>query len=182
MSTEYANDAPPSAYEMGTLGFALAHHNAFEKYVALRVHGVHSHEAFRRVFPYEWWCSSNGFERANNVEFNPWVISKLRDALANVNPADLWNPRLAVHEMLSLSRDPYAKDSTRLGAMKELNVLLNITVVDEKGKTKAGRSLDDFYRDLAKQIDISESGGVDGASADEPAQTNTAIQTEEGAK
>ena len=146
---------------MGGLAFALANHEQFAKYVQMRVHGVHSHAAFRRLFPQDWFDGSNGYARANAVEFNPWVISKLRDELATVNPAALWNPRLAVHEMLSLARDPYAKEQARLGAMKELNVLLNITVVDENGKTKPGKSLDDFYRDLAM-------GGDGEPVADEP--------------
>lgn len=166
-------DSPPASAEMATLGFALTNAEAFDKYIKLRVHGMHSHFAFKNVFPLEWVGGSNGPDRVNAVEFNPYVISKLRDSIALANPAELWNPRISVHEMLCLARDPFAKDSSRLGAMKELNVMLNITVVDENGKTKAGRSLDDFYNDLAAQ-QASANGETNPA--------NPGPATEEGAK
>ena len=141
----------PSPTELGNYAFAVANSDLFDKYVMLRVHGIHSVIAFKRVFPSNWDEDSNAHLRRAAIEFNPYVVSKLRDMLAVVAVGDLWNPRLSVHEMLSLARDPYAKDATRLGAMKELNIMCNITIVDENGKTKAGRSLDDFYNDLAHE-------------------------------
>lgn len=173
MSSEYYDDeAPPSPIEMGTLSFATAHYDLFTQYVELRVHGVHSHEAFRRVFPFAWFEGSNGFARANAVEFNPQTISRLRDAIANVKPSTLWNPNLAIHAMLSLAQDPFAKDNTRLGALKELNVLCNIIIVDENGKSRAGRSLDDFYRDLDAKASRSEAAKKDPADAQTPTEAN----------
>lgn len=179
MSIEHDLEYMPSTQEMGTLSFALANVEVFNQYIELRVNGIHSHEAFRRTFPYSWYESSNGFGRANAVEFNPYTISRLRDILATIDPASLWNPRLAVHEMLCLARDPYAKETARLGAMKELNVLLNITVVDEKGKTRAGRSLDDFYRDQSKRLNGDAGSAVDESEA-QPEESKPI--TEEGAK
>lgn len=176
-------DSPPSASEMGRLGFALTNAETFDKYIKLRVHGVHSAQAFRNTFPHEWYDGSNGPSRVSAVEFNPYVISRLRDAIAVINPSELWNPRISVHEMLSLARDPFAKDSSRLGAMKELNIMLNITVVDENGKTKAGRSLDDFYNDMTQQGAIVGGGSGDGATPEaQPAQNDSETPTQEGAK
>lgn len=169
----YEDETAPAASEMGKLGFALMNVELFDKYVKLRVHGIHSMTAFRNVFPIDWMDNSNGPSRVNNVEFNPYVISKLRDALAVINPAELWNPKISVHEMLSLARDPYAKDSSRLGAMKELNILLDITVVDENGKTKKGRSLDDFYTDM-ETITASGPGNAESDATPKPAQDNSA--------
>lgn len=165
---------------MGTLSFALANVEVFNKYIDLRVHGVHSHEAFRRAFPLDWYENANGFARTNSVEFNPYTISRMRDTLATVDPATLWNPRLAVHEMLCLARDPYAKEAARLGAMKELNVLLNITVTDEKGKSRAGRSLDDFYRDLGSKASGDAGSAAELETQAQPANSET--HTEEGAQ
>jgi hypothetical protein len=168
-------DSPPAAAEMAALSFALTNTEAFDKYIKLRVYGMHSHWAFKNVFPLEWVNGSEGPSRVNAVEFNPYVISKLRDAIAAANPNELWNPRISIHEMLSLARDPFAKDSSRLGAMKELNVMLNITVVDENGKTKAGRSLADFYNDVNAQAPAQTDGGETNPATSGPA-------TEEGAK
>ena len=167
---------------MGKLAFALMNVETFDKYIKLRVHGIHSMTAFRNVFPLDWMDNSNGPARANNVEFNPYVISKLRDALATINPAELWNPKISVHEMLSLARDPYAKDSSRLGAMKELNILLDITVVDENGKTKKGRSLDDFYIDLSSLTEGGPGNAAGGALPVQPAQDDSPPNKQDGAK
>ncbi|WP_217478297.1 hypothetical protein, partial [Staphylococcus aureus] len=63
---------------------------------------------------------------------------------------DLWNPKTALHELLQMVRDPTVKDSSRLSAIKELNVLAEITFVDESGKTRVGRGLADFYASEAE--------------------------------
>lgn len=141
---------------LGRVGCALHNHEIFDAYVELRLHGFHSTIAFRQAF-----IDCDGmarrdadnlfYERVNYVEFNPYVTGKLRDRIAQVKASELWNTNIALHEILALARDPVAKDATRLNAMKELNVLVGITVVDENGKTKAGRSLEDFYRDLANE-------------------------------
>ncbi|USE80765.1 hypothetical protein NDR89_13500 [Cupriavidus gilardii] len=57
-----------------------------------------------------------------------------------------WNPGMAMLKRGQISDDVTLKESVRLAAMKEPNVIWGITVVDEAGKTKAGRSLEDVYR------------------------------------
>ncbi|AWD92473.1 hypothetical protein [Xanthomonas phage Carpasina] len=144
--------------EMSKLSFAIAHDTEYNRYTELRVHGFHSSVAFRQAFPLEMSEGSLGIGRMLAVEFNPYVVSRLRDRLAEVKPQDLWNPNIAVHEIISLARDPFAKEASRIAAMKELNVMLSITIVDENGKTRSGRSLEDFYRDSGKAEQEPETG------------------------
>ncbi|XAO36781.1 hypothetical protein WP1_142 [Pseudomonas phage WP1] len=53
-------------------------------------------------------------------------------------------------ELLQVVRDPTVKDSSRLPAIKELNVLAEITFVDEPGRTRVGRGLAGFYASEAE--------------------------------
>lgn len=167
MHNTFTLDLDTDVDNLGQVGCALHNREIFDAYVALRLHGFHSNNAFRQAF-----SECNGItrrdadnlfhERVNRVEFNPYVTSKLRDSIAKAKASDLWNPNIAVHEILSLVRDPIAKDATRLNAMKELNILVGIVIVDENGKTKLGRNLDDFYRENGIDEDGNAIAGADG--------------------
>jgi hypothetical protein len=135
--------------------YALMHADYYDAYVELRLHGIHSVRAMQQCFPPQLWQRdiAEAWRNRMAVEFNPYTVQKLRDAIASTPVSKLWNPKLAIHHLLSLAQDIEAKDSSRLGAMKELNVMCNITVVDENGKTKAGRSLADFYRAVEQEIE-----------------------------
>lgn len=146
MASDYDLATPQ---EMASIDFARDNFVVFNRYIELRLHGVYSVTAFRRSFPPQYAGDHSLMLRmADAVEFNPYVISKLRDRISEVPATDLWNAKIAIHEFVSLARDPTAKDTARLGAMKELNILCQITVIDENGKTRLGSSLDDFYRDV----------------------------------
>lgn len=140
-------------YTLCQLTFAVANKDVYDRYTEMRLHGYHSSVAFRTCFPPELTIGNDMWANMFAVEFNPYVVSRLRDLIAKAKASELWNPNISIHEFLSLARDPNAKDSSRVAAMKELNVMLDITVVDEHGKTKKGRSLDDFYRSLAPSED-----------------------------
>lgn len=153
MHDSFQLDLDTDVQNLGRVGCALHNHEVFDAYVELRLHGIHSTSAFRQAFSECDGITSRSadnffFDRVNAVEYNPYVTGRLRDRLAVVKPQELWNTNIAINEILSLARDPMSKCSTRLNAMKELNVLIGIVVIDENGKTKAGRSLDDFYRDV----------------------------------
>jgi hypothetical protein len=138
---------PPKMF--GDQKFAEMNRDIFDKYVEYRVRGYHSHVAFRRVFG-EDYMDSVSHIRIEMTEHNPYYQAKFKQRLEQIKIDELWEAKTAVHELISMARNPFAKDSTRLNAMKELNILVGITVVDENGKTKAGRSLADFYENLSK--------------------------------
>lgn len=114
----------------------------FDRYVEARLKGTHQNLAFRQAFG----DLDDIQKRAMFCEFNPWVSEQFELRLAAMKPEQLWSPNRAVHSVLSMARDPFAKCSTQLAAMKELNVMCNITIIDENGKTRAGRTLADFYK------------------------------------
>jgi hypothetical protein len=145
MSDDYL--APPKVF--GERSFAELNSDLITQYVEYRIHGQHPHVAFRRVFG-EDYMDSVSHVRIELLEHNPYFKEHFARRLSEVKIDDLWNTRIAINGLMAMSRNPYAKDSTRLNAMRELNILTNIVVVDENGKTKAGRSLDDFYEKVAE--------------------------------
>lgn len=133
------------ASQFGDPEFAKLNPDYFNEYVAYRVHGYHPHVAFRRVFGEEQ-LGSNGHLKVDEIEHNPWVRAEVKRRLASAQASELWNERISIHELLNMARNVFAKDNTRLAAIKELNVLYGITVTDEKGNTRRGMSLDEFYK------------------------------------
>ncbi len=136
---------PPSMF--GDRAFAELNTEQFDAYVEYRVRGYHSHVAFRRVFGEEYMDNTSHI-RIELTEHNAYVRAKFKERLAAIKVEELWDTKTSLNELLSMARNPFAKDSTRLNAMKELNIMVGIVVVDENGKTKAGRNLSDFYDNL----------------------------------
>jgi len=145
---------PPFLF--ATEEFAIVHRDLFDQYIEYRIHGYHTSTAFKRVFGAENY-DGNAHIRIENMEHNPYYKSRFAQRLNEVKTTELWNTKISLNELLSSARNPFAKDSVRLNAIKELNIMCGITVVDESGKTKAGRSLEDFYRMEAGQDALPES-------------------------
>lgn len=119
----------------------------FDKYIALRVQGTDSRTAFIRVFgidhlPQE---AQGIHRRLEGIESTDYFNTHFDAALEATPVAKLWNPKRSLNELLCLVKGPLVKDSVKLNAVKELNIMVGIVIVDENGKTKAGRSLADFY-------------------------------------
>lgn len=131
--------------QFGDPEFAKLNPEYFNEYVTYRIHGYNANVAFRRVFGDEH-LGTQGHLKIEEMEHNPWVRSEIKRRLAEIKQSELWNERTAIHELLTMARDPYAKDTVRLAAVKELNVLYGITITDDKGVTRRGMSLDEFYQ------------------------------------
>jgi hypothetical protein len=123
------------------LDFAELNSEAFDAYIEYRVKGQHAQSAFVRVFGED----THSHIICEYIEHNPYYHRQFKKRLKEIKVEELWNDKMAISELLATARNPYFKDSTRLNAIKELNILIGITVVDENGKTKQGRSLSDFY-------------------------------------
>ena len=119
----------------------------YDKYIALRVQGHSAHVSFLRVFGKDHWPDSGqqGHARLEAIESTEYFNTHFDAALEKISVKDMWNPKRALNELLCVVRGPYVKDSTKLNAIKELNIMVGIVIVDENGKTKAGRTLADFY-------------------------------------
>jgi len=127
--------------------FALNNIELFDEYIKRRIEGESSYVAFRIAFGEEFVGDNFVQARIYGIERNPYFVNHFKKRLEATKLSDMWNPKVAVHNLLMMARDVLAKESARLGAMKELNLITRLVVIDESGKSKAGRSLADFYAD-----------------------------------
>ncbi|SAK95253.1 hypothetical protein AWB78_05321 [Caballeronia calidae] len=122
--------------------FDPALRQAYDKYVDNLMRGADKGEAAMRA-----GVSMNGWQEwVRGAETDPYVIQLMKERLEALNVHELWNDKLAV---LTLRRivENAVKSSDQLNAAKELNVLLNITEVDEAGRTRKVPTLEDLYPD-----------------------------------
>lgn len=142
--------------EARTEEFAEDHPFWFDAYVELRVRGTSAQIAFKRVFPNDVTLCPQWPRFLEAVEYNQYTQRRINERLNELSASDLWNPKTSLFELIQIAKDPFAKDTARLGAIKELNVMCNIVVVDENGKTRAGKTLADFYASEGVSIDASK--------------------------
>jgi len=138
--------APIPSMEFEEEEFALENMKMFEEYVELRVRGIPPIVALPRVFGLNQAGDRYEQNRFNAIERNPVYRSLFRKRLKEIQHNELWDGKQSIYELLSIVRGWNVKDSSRISAIKELNVLAGIVIVDENGKTKVGRSLEDFYK------------------------------------
>lgn len=148
--------------------FAKNNLAAFTAYVDLKIQGYASGHCLRQVFGNAYVSDGQHGERIYAMERNPEYQRIFKFRLTNVKASDLWSPQVSINELLQMVRSPFVKDAARLAAIKELNVMYNITVMDDKGNTKPGRSLDDFY---AKESVPASVPGADSATDVDPQPT-----------
>jgi len=124
--------------------FIEQHKADYDLYIDHRVRGYHASIALRRVFG-EVNADQNILKRIDAIESTPYYQNGFKQRLKEIAIEDLWNTKQSLHELLCLTRNPVYKESVRLNALKELNVMCGIIVVDETGKSRKGTSLADFY-------------------------------------
>ncbi|WP_053525706.1 hypothetical protein [Burkholderia cenocepacia] len=76
----------------------------------------------------------------------PSVAAKIAARIRESKPDELWHARLSAHKLLQIVMDDRHRESSRLNAIAQLNVLLGITEIADTGQQKlVDRSLADFY-------------------------------------
>lgn len=130
--------------------FIQANKSFYDRYIEYRIHGYTPRTSFMRTFGPEHWRDAQvgSVSRVESIEATAYYQSKFESRLKEITVDKLWHTKLSIHELLTSVRDPLGSSNARLNAIKELNVLVGITVIDENGKTKAGRNLSDFYKDV----------------------------------
>jgi hypothetical protein len=123
--------------------FAELNKDHFDEYIEYRVRGYHASVAFARIF--DEIQPQMAQACTEFLEHNQYYQRQFKARLKEIQLDKLWGTKVSVHELLSMARNPFARDSTRLNAVKELNVMYGITIVDENGKTQRGKQLADFY-------------------------------------
>lgn len=132
--------------------FAQNNSALFDEFIDLCIKGVEELSAMRIVFG-ESTVQDGGFiGRLYALKRNPYYKKRFPLALAAMKTDEIWNPRIAMTLLVSIARSS-TKDSARINAIRELNVMTGITIIDEAGNTKMGRNLDDFYTKVQEKID-----------------------------
>lgn len=137
-----------SPHDFSSSDFVDAFKPQLDRYVSLRIAGRNSRTALRVAFGEGYADSLNAQSYVDHIECNAYYSQAFNQTLARIPVDQLWNRKTALHRLLSLAEDPYVKDNVRALAIKELNILVGITVEDENGKPKQVRTLDDFYKDI----------------------------------
>jgi hypothetical protein len=125
----------------------LLYRRQFLRFVDLKVLGIRGDVAFKQCFPRyaQMHDRMAARERLAYLEASDWFADVFAERLAAAKTHTLWNANKSVNRLLAIAEDPDASHTSKGAAIRELNVLVGITVVDEFGKTKQGRSLADFY-------------------------------------
>jgi hypothetical protein len=119
-------------------------------YVGFRAFGHAPIVAWRKTFGVVYGGGLNEERiRSEMYEYNSTIQALYEMKLKEVSVDKLWTAKAAAHRLLSIAHDPESKCSTQVAAAKELNVMFGITIVDENGKTRAARTLEDFYKEAA---------------------------------
>lgn len=124
--------------------FAQANIQIIAEYAGYRAIGVNAERAFLRTFGTDY-ADVRLSQRIDALEHNIIYRQVFIEQFAKVKLGDMWGVKMAAWEYLQLVNNPFVKDSTRLSAIKELNVMFNITMIDEQGRTRKGQGLKEFY-------------------------------------
>lgn len=142
-------DAQENPRIMASDRFSLIFAEEYQMYARLKLSGMLPSIAFRRVFPDYLSVDNHATARIYALESSDLFNEYYKNILMNTPIRELWNERLAVHRLLTIAQNPFEKGSTQVNAVKELNVLVGITIIDEGGKSRRGASMEDFYRSLS---------------------------------
>ncbi|WVW37794.1 hypothetical protein Gekk315_00082 [Aeromonas phage Gekk3-15] len=99
---------------------------------------------------------------STKADADPFVRLELSKLIAGIDIGKAWNAKTSMWRLITVIEDPYTKCSTKMAAIKELNVLSGVTFIDSKGNTRAG-SLADFYAAQKDADAKAKQGPADGA-------------------
>lgn len=130
----------PDEFEQPSI--AAKYKDAFDEYIRLRIEGYLPAHCLTYAF-YRSPGDTTISHCIPHIERSAYVRQGIKARLTDMQLEQLWNRNVSIWEMLQIVRDPFARDSTRLNAIRELNVVAGITAIDPNGKTVPG--LDHFY-------------------------------------
>jgi len=145
MTYEIDTRSLPRAEDFQGPEFVAEYKPQLEAYVELRVAGRTSLAALRVSFGEAFAASVHSQAYIDFIECTRFYIRGFKAALAAIKPSEAWTANLAIQRLRSIADDSDSNGNTRVNAIKELNVLTGVTVVDENGKTRATKNLNDFY-------------------------------------
>jgi len=125
----------------------------FARYLDMRVAGKPARSAFLQCFGagyFDQWFLG----RIEALEGGEHFQAQLEKKRAEADLTKVFDLKDAVYGWLDIIHNPETRDSSRVAALKELQVLYGMTMIDANGNTRAGKVLADFYKesDRAKPI------------------------------
>lgn len=132
--------------------FAQEFSECFDRFIELRIHGLPRDIAIIESFDLiaNGVCIKNSAQLGLAAECNPYVKLQFPKMFAEKQICELWDEKKSISHLLRIVENEHVRESVRILAIKELNTLYNITYVDERGNTRAVRTLDDFYKSVAQ--------------------------------
>ncbi len=127
--------------------FTKFNHQHFIDFAEARIEGYSRVVALRMCFGSQFVFGSETAAYCYAIEANPFYKQQYEKKLESLELKKAWNPKISMVALKQLIRDDFVKDNVRMAAIKEANVLAEVTFVDEKGNTRAVRGIDDFYRE-----------------------------------
>ena len=149
MAYNFKDDYVLQVEQFSLRNYADENRASFDLYIENRLRGAAPITCLMVSFGLDYISDGHGNNRTIMLESNPYYIEQFESRLQDLKLMKLWNPGMSAHSLVSLVKSDETKDNVRLSAIKELNVIFGITVVDENGRTRAVRKLDDFYREEA---------------------------------
>lgn len=135
---------------------AAYHKEALLRYVSLKAEGHTSIAALTGAFGHEYAMTMNPFAYINLIETSDAYKRTLVAAVADKKDNPIWDAEQAARVLFSIATDETAKRAERIAAAKELNVLFGITIIDDKGNTRAGAmSFEDVVRAARERANAS---------------------------
>ncbi len=124
------------------------HAVAVQRYIVLRVIGHKAIAALTSAFGASYASSIHTHTIIDLIETSDYYMRGFARGAAERDKMDspLWNAMAAARVLISIATDETAKRVERIAAAKELNVLYGITIIDEKGNTRRGLTLDELLK------------------------------------
>lgn len=135
---------PPAQFRSEV--FAEKNLEAIGEYADYRAIAWPPEKAFLRVFGTDYadlWLTARIEALEHNLVYRKLFASKF--GLLELDK--MWDAKMAAYELLLLVNNPFTKDTTRHGAIKDLNLLFGIVIVDPNGNQKPGKDWTTFYKD-----------------------------------
>lgn len=115
------------------------------EYMKLRAIGRDSLAALTVAFGANHVMSGNSHILIDFIEGSDKYIEGMPAALERMKHVTIWSPAISARNLVAIANGA-AKASDRMNAIKELNVIYGVTIIDENGKTKSGgMTLKDFW-------------------------------------
>jgi hypothetical protein len=128
------------------------------RYLDMRVLGMERESAFLQCFGTDYY-DQHLIRRIEALEGNEAFQNELGKRLDAKTPEQMFDLKKAIWNWMSIINSNSARDSSKVAAIKELQVLYGLTVIDANGNTRAGKTLADFYKETDQQKPLTAGAG-----------------------